>query len=264
MKVIILCGGKGTRLREETEYKPKPMVSIGGRPILWHIMKIYAHHGITDFILALGYKGDVIRDYFLNYDYYSNDFTIRLGEKRQIIVHDNHIEKGWNVTLVETGEDNMTGSRIKQCEKYIDENTFMVTYGDGLGNINLNRLLDFHRSHGKIGTLTGINPASRWGELKVVNDQIVQFMEKPQNHKNKSDINGGFMVFNKKLFDYLQPSPDCIFEKKPLSTLAETGELMLYHHDGFWSAMDTYRDYLYLNNFLKSGDMNPPWMRFDE
>ncbi|MBT3250925.1 MAG: glucose-1-phosphate cytidylyltransferase [Candidatus Marinimicrobia bacterium] len=258
MKVIILCGGKGTRLREETDYQPKPMVNVGGKPILWHIMKVYAHYGYTDFILALGYKGNIIRDYFLNYDYYTSDFTIQLGEKRHITMHNNHIEKGWRITMVETGEDNMTGSRIKQCQPFINDENFMLTYGDGVSNVNITQLVEFHNSHQKKGTITGGSPNSRWGEMVVNGNAITRFTEKPDNNKNL--INGGFMVFNSKIFDSIPNDPDCVFEKGPLSNLALEDELRMFKHDGFWSAMDTYRDYLLLNRLHKESP--PPWFDF--
>ena len=258
MKVIILCGGKGTRLREETDYQPKPMVNVGGKPILWHIMKIYAHYGYTDFILALGYKGNIIRDYFLNYDYYTSDFTIQLGEKRSIAMHNKHIEEGWRITMVETGEDNMTGSRIKQCQPFITDDNFMLTYGDGVSNVNISKLVEFHNSHQKMGTITGGNPNSRWGEMVVDGNRISQFTEKPDNNSNL--INGGFMVFNSEVFNSIADDRDCIFEKGPMSNMALEDELRLFKHDGFWAAMDTYRDYLLLNRLHKKNP--PPWFDF--
>ena len=262
MKVIILCGGQGTRLREETEYKPKPMVAIGGKPVLWHIMKIYSHFGFKEFVLALGYKGNAIRDYFLSYDLYTSDFTIELGERKKIDIHNPHVEQGWKITMVETGEKNMTGSRIKQCEKYIDDDIVMLTYGDGVANLDILKLLQFHKSHNKIGTITGINPAGRWGEIITEGNKIIQFIEKPSSSRSSSDISGGFMVFNRSFFELLSEDSACVLEHEPLSDLAKAGELMIYHHKGFWSAMDTYRDYRYLNNLAIENP--PPWFRFDD
>lgn len=257
MKTIILCGGEGTRLKEETEYKPKPMVEIGGKPILWHIMKMYAHFEFKEFVLALGYKGNVIRDFFLNYEFYNNDFTITLGNHKDIAVYGNSDETGWKVTLVETGAKAMTGSRIKQCERYIGEDNFMVTYGDGLADININKLVKFHLDNGKTGTLTGVNPPSRFGELVIKNNHVAEFDEKPKFEGTKGEINGGFMIFKKEFFDYLPKDSTCILEREPLQELAKDRELMVYHHDGFWQCMDTYRDYLLLQETWNSGDA--PW-----
>jgi len=257
MKTIILCGGEGTRLKEETEYKPKPMVEIGGKPILWHIMKMYAHFGFKEFVLALGYKGNVIKDFFLNYEFYNNDFTITLGNHKDIAVHGNSDETGWKVTLVETGLKAMTGSRIKQCERYIGEDNFMVTYGDGLADIDISKLVEYHKDHGKIGTLTGINPPSRFGELHVKENQVTEFSEKSKLEGTRGDINGGFMLFKRKFFDYLSADSGCILEREPLEKLARDRELMLHHHTGYWQCMDTYRDYLLLQETWNSG--NAPW-----
>ena len=257
MKTIILCGGEGTRLKEETEYKPKPMVEIGGKPILWHIMKMYAHFGFKEFVLALGYKGNVIKDFFLNYEFYNNDFTITLGNHKDITVHGNSDETGWKVTLVETGLKAMTGSRIKQCERYIEEDNFMVTYGDGLADIDISKLVEYHKGHGRIGTLTGINPPSRFGELHVEENQVTEFSEKSKLEGTRGKINGGFMLFKRKFFDYLSADSGCILEREPLEKLACDRELMLHHHAGYWQCMDTYRDYLLLQEAWNSG--NAPW-----
>lgn len=257
MKTIILCGGEGTRLKEETEYKPKPMVEIGGKPILWHIMKMYAHFGFKDFVLALGYKGNVIRDFFLNYEFYNNDFAITLGDHKNIEIYGNSDETGWKVTLVETGAKTMTGARIKQCERYIEEDDFMVTYGDGLADIDISKLVAYHKSHGKIGTLTGINPPSRFGELRVEENQVAEFLEKSKLEGTRGEVNGGFMLFRRKFFDYLSLGRDCVLERGPLEALARDGELMLYRHRGYWQCMDTYRDYLLLQESWNSGDA--PW-----
>jgi len=256
LKTVILCGGLGTRIREETEFKPKPMVKIGNRPILWHTMKIYAHYGYTDFVLALGYKGEMIKDYFCHYELMNNDVTVRLGDPEYLCVHDTHNECGWNITLSNTGEKTLKGGRIKRIEKYIDGDTFMLTYGDGVANIDIKKLIDFHLSHGKIATLTGINPTSRFGELQINKDKVVSFIEKPEvSHKGR--INGGFFVLNRKVFDYLTEDENCDFEYGPLETIASEGELMVYKHDGFWACMDTLRDMEYLNNLWQKEQ--PPW-----
>ncbi len=255
MKVVILCGGLGTRLREETEFIPKPMMEIGGKPILWHIMKIYAHYGYKEFILCLGYKGEMIKDYFLNYEAMNNDFTIRLGSPSKINFNSNHAEDGWKVTLANTGEKAMTGSRIKQVEKYITEDEFMVTYGDGLADIDLTRLLKLHRKQKKIGTLTGVRPLSRFGEVIEDRGIVKDFIEKPQ--ASEGYINGGFFVFNRKFFDYLSKEHDCVLERQPLEQLTGERQLSIYPHKDFWQCMDTYRDYRYLKDMWEAG--NAPW-----
>ncbi len=253
-KVVILCGGMGTRLREETEYKPKPLVEIGGLPILWHLMKIYSHYGLKDFVLCLGYKGNMIKEYFMDYELLNSDFTIELGSKNTE-VHNSHDERGWRVTLAQTGESAMTGARIKRIEKYIDGDTFCLTYGDGLADIDISKLLEFHRAHGRIGTITGVHPPSRFGELLVEKKRVKKFSEKPQ--LGEGVINGGFFVFNRKFFRYLKEDDGCVLEKEPLETLASEGELMAYDHRGFWQCMDTYRDAMHLNSLWASP--NPPW-----
>jgi glucose-1-phosphate cytidylyltransferase len=251
MKVIILCGGLGTRLREETEFRPKPMVNIGRRPILWHIMKIYAHYGYKDFILALGYKGEMIKNYFCHYEIMNNDITIELGKAEQTYFHHCHDEVGWKITLADTGEETLKGARLKKLQKYIDKDTFMVTYGDGVANIDLNKLLSFHKSHGCLATLTGINPASRFGELKVVGDMVESFREKPKN--DESFINGGFFVFNRGIFDYLNEDNNCDLEVGALENIARDGQLRIYKHRGFWACMDTLRDMDYLDRLWTQG-----------
>lgn len=256
MKVVILCGGKGTRMREETEFRPKPMVDIGGRPLLWHIMHIYSHFGLNEFIICLGYKGNMIKQYFLNYEAMNNDFTIQLGNRTSIQYHNNHNEADWSVTLVDTGDDAQTGARVKKIKSYIDGNIFMLTYGDGLSNVNINDLLEYHKSHGKIGTVTGVHPSSRFGELVLKENQVELFSEKPQTIKGL--INGGFFVFNRSFFDYLDNDDSCILEKKPLESLSADGELMVYPHNDFWQCIDTYRELESLNNMWKSS--NAPWL----
>ena len=249
-KVVILCGGLGTRLKEETEFKPKPMVMIGNKPILWHIMKIYAHYDFNDFILCLGYKGEVIKEYFLNYDILNSDFTVKLGSQKKIAVHNTSEESDWSITLADTGIDALKGARLKKIEKYIKEDIFMVTYGDGVGNIDIKKLLDFHKNHGKIATVTGVRPPSLFGELKVKDNKAVIFSEKPQTSTGL--ISGGFFVFNYKLFEYLTEDDNCDFEKGPLEKIASNGELMVYTHNGDWACMDTYRDVEYLNKLWKN------------
>jgi glucose-1-phosphate cytidylyltransferase len=245
IRVVILCGGMGTRLKEETEFKPKPMVEIGGKPILWHIMKIYASYGFKDFVLCLGYKGEMIKQYFLNYEMMSCDITVELGSSN-VKVHNSHQEQGWRIILADTGENALTGARVKRIEKYIDGDLFMLTYGDGVADIDIKKLLEFHKSHGKIGTVTGVHPSSRFGELVVESDQVKEFSEKPQI--KEGFINGGFFVFNKKFFDYLNDDDSCVLEGEPLEHLASDGELMIWKHKGFWQCMDTYRDMMLLND----------------
>jgi len=245
MQVVILCGGLGTRLREETEFRPKPMVNIGIRPILWHIMKIYAHYGHKDFILALGYKGEMIKNYFCHYELMNNDVTIELGKPEQVLIHQGHEESGWRITLANTGEKTLKGARLKKIERYITDDTFMVTYGDGVTNVDINALIEFHHRHGKIATLTGINPSSRFGELKVEGNRVATFSEKPTDGDGL--INGGFFIFNHKIFDYLTDEEDCELEIGALERIAAAGELMVYKHKGFWGCMDTQRDMEFLN-----------------
>jgi glucose-1-phosphate cytidylyltransferase len=254
MKAVILCGGLGTRLREETQYRPKPMVDVGGRPILWHIMKIYAHHGIREFIVCLGYQGQSIKDYFLNYEARNSDFTICLGRLGAVAYHGDHGEQDYRVTLAETGAETMTGGRVKRVEKYVSDNTFMVTYGDGLADVDLQKLLAFHHSHGKLATLTTVRPISRFGVLDLTADgSVAGFAEKP---RSDAWINAGYFVFNRRVFDYLQ-GDDCVLEREPLERLAQEGQLMAYRHEGFFYAMDTYREYQALNEIWASG--NAPW-----
>lgn len=250
MKVVILCGGLGTRLREETEYRPKPMVNIGNKPILWHIMKIYSHYGYNDFILCLGYKGNIIKEYFYNYEVLNSDFTIELGRRNSFVLHNSHNEDGWKITLADTGERALKGARLKKIEKYIDSDNFMTTYGDGLANININDLVDFHKKHGKIATLTGIMPPSRFGTFKLKENAIEKFTEKPQT--TGEYVNGGFFVFNRKIFDYLTFDDSCELEIGVLDKLAEKGVLMMYRHPKEWMCMDTLRDVEYLNNLWSS------------
>ena len=258
IKAVILAGGQGTRLREETEFKPKPMVHIGERPILWHIMKIFCHYGFNDFVICLGYKGDIIKEYFLNYEYMNNNISLKTragsAKNAQILGTPENVED-WTISLINTGLLNMTGSRVKQIEPYIDGDVFFLCYGDGLANVNLKELLAFHRSHGKIATITGVHPPSRFGELVVRDGKVIQFEEKPQTHTGC--INGGFFVFDKRVFKYLNHDEPCILEHGPLENLTQDGELMVYTHKGFWQCMDTLRDTNLLNSLWNSG--NAPW-----
>ncbi|TSC76386.1 MAG: Uncharacterized protein G01um101433_753 [Parcubacteria group bacterium Gr01-1014_33] len=242
MKTIILCGGKGERLKEETEFKPKPMVEIGGKPILWHIMKIYAHQGFDQFILALGYKGYLVKDYFLNHRLLANDFTIGTS-KNSIKLHSNGGDD-FKITFAETGLESLTGERILRLKKYIDGDEFMVTYGDGVSDIDLKKLLRFHRKQKTIGTVTGVHPYSKYGlmEIDAQKNRLVSFQQKPRLGEY---VNGGFMVFNKKVFDYLDNGT----MEEAFPRMAEKGEMSVYCHDGFWKAMDTYREMEELNEF---------------
>lgn len=252
MKTVILCGGLGTRLREETEYRPKPMVDIGGHPILWHIMKLYAHHNFRDFVLCLGYKGNVIKDYFLNYEAMNNDFTICLGNGGRIEFHGAHEEQNYRVTLADTGYATMTGGRIRRARRYID-GTFMVTYGDGLSDIDIEALVRFHRDHGRLATLTTFRPVSRFGVLDIENCRVRRFLEKPTVD---GWVSAGFFVFEPGVIDYID-SDECVLEREPLERLAADGQLMAFRHDGFFYAMDTYREYQQLNNLWSAGQA--PW-----
>ena len=255
MKVIILCGGMGTRLREETEYKPKPMVEIGGKPILWHIMKHYSHYGFNDFILALGYKGDVIRDYFLNYYKYNRDFTVDLSNGDVKIENEGSRNK-WSVTLVETGDESMTGFRTKLAGKYVNEERFMLTYGDAVSTVNIKELVDFHIKKDTIGTVTGVFPPSRFGDLVLEDDMVAQFKQQQKDVENQQPINGGYFVFKKEFLDLIPNDKSIDLEKVPIDKIVESNNLSVYQHKGFWHAMDTYRDNLQLNKMWKE---NPIW-----
>jgi glucose-1-phosphate cytidylyltransferase len=246
VKVVILCGGLGTRLREETEFRPKPMVEVGGRPILWHIMKFYAHYGFREFVLCLGYKGNTIKEYFLNYEAMNNDFTMKLGERGGALdCHGHHGEEGFSVTLADTGLECQTGGRLARVEKYVDGDTFLLTYGDGVSNVNIPRLLEFHRNHGRIATVTSVSPISRFGMLDVSPDnEVIKFAEKP---KTEGWMSAGYFVFQRDIFQFLG-GDECILEHEPLEQLAQEGQLMAYRHDGFFYAMDTFREYQHLND----------------
>lgn len=252
MKAVLLAGGLGTRLREETEFRPKPMVEVGGKPILWHIMKTFANYGVVDFVVCIGYKGDVIRDYFLAYEARNNDFTITLGASHEIEFHDQHLESDWRVTVADTGEATQTGGRVKRVERYLN-GRFMVTYGDGLADIDIGRLLAFHESHGRLATVTIVQPLSRFGVLDVDGvGRVNQFREKPQVD---GWVNAGFFVFEPEVLTYLCSDED-ILEQAPLEALAADGQLMAFRHEGFWQPMDTYREAKLLNDLWAIG---APW-----
>ena len=255
MNVMILCGGQGTRLREETEFRPKPMVEIGGLPIVWHIMKAFAHHGFKRFVLCLGYKGYVIKDFFLNYDARMTDLTVHLGGRKTVEIIGGHSEDDWTVTLAETGSTAQTGARVRRAAAHLGEDSFCLTYGDGVSDVDLKALVAFHRQHGKIGTVTGVRPTSRFGELTVRGDRVASFAEKPLS---EGLVSGGFFVFKREFVEkYLDDRDDLILEREPLQRLAADGQLVVREHGGFWQAMDTYRDWKLLEDLWNSG--RAPW-----
>ena len=254
MKVVILAGGYGTRISEETDIKPKPMIVVGGKPILWHIMKIYSKYGFNDFVILLGYKGYYIKEYFANYFLHQSDITINM-QTNEMEVHNNTSEP-WKVTLVDTGLDTMTGGRIKRAQKYIGDQTFLLTYGDGVSDVNIAETVKFHQQQHKSITVTAIQPEARFGNLDINADmQVNKFVEKPKTESGW--INGGFFVCEKTVFDYVTEDEGCIFEKEPLQKLALDGEMAAYKHDGFWQPMDTLRDNQKLNQMWKEN--NAPW-----
>jgi len=255
--VVILCGGKGTRLSEETVSKPKPMVEIGGKPILWHIMKTYSHFGVKRFILALGYKGDYIKQYFYNYKYTGADISLKLDPKEKIKFLNHSDEKHWEIIFVDTGEETLKGGRIKRLEKYIQSDLFHLTYGDGLCDVDINKLVNFHNSHDCMGSVTAVRPPSRFGELNIDENNTVQELEeKPQ--MGKGLINGGFFIFDKQMLSYLSEDENCDFEFGPLQKIAREDQLKAFKHEGFWQCMDNVRE----RNFLKKQvkDNTAPWM----
>lgn len=251
MKTVILAGGLGTRLQEETTVKPKPMVSVGGQPILWHILKIYASYGFDEFAIALGYKGEVIKDYFLNYRYRTSSLTVKLGTG-DVTVHDRDRED-WTVHLLDTGLATKTGDRLRQAAQFIGPERLMMTYGDGVADVDVRSLLDFHERQGKLVTMTAVRPPARFGSLRFDGDLVAQFEEKPQ--LGEGWINGGFFVIEPEAIPYI--TPDCMFEHEPLERLAAAGELAAYRHDGFWQCMDTLRDVRFLESLWERGDA--PW-----
>lgn len=258
MKTVILCGGYGTRIRDVADDLPKPMIPIGGFPILWHLMKYYASYQHNEFVLCLGYKGQVIKDFFLNYESHTRDCTVTLGVAKSVEFHTNHKELDWRVTLAETGLQTMTGGRVSKIRAYIgsDEN-FFLTYGDGVSNIDLDALLAFHQHHGKILTVSGVRPPGRFGELVGDKDGLVtEFNEKPQATGGR--ISGGFFVCRKELFDFLDPREDLVFEQETMKYLVRDHQLAVYEHNDFWQCMDTYRDWQLLNSLIEKGQA--PWM----
>jgi glucose-1-phosphate cytidylyltransferase len=251
--VAILCGGKGTRLREETEFRPKPIITVGNRPIIWHIMKIYAHFGFKDFMLCLGYKGEIIRDYFINYDWNHSDILLELGSKKVTKLENIHSEEDWRIWLIDTGQETLTGGRLKRLSPQIhkaDSDIFLATYGDGVSDVNVADLVAFHQSHGKLATVTAVRPASRFGELVIDDNLVTCFKEKPQTAEGW--INGGYFVLHQKVLDLIEGDLT-VFEDEPLKILAEMGELAVYQHEGFWQCMDTYRELELLNSLYDSG-----------
>lgn len=257
MKVVILAGGLGTRISEESDFKPKPMIEIGGKPILWHIMKIYSSYGFNDFIVCCGYKGYVIKDYFHHYYMHQADMTIDLG--CNTTEYHNSTSEPWRVTLVDTGLDTMTGGRIKRIEPYIGKETFMLTYGDGVSNVNIPALLDLHTKRGRLATLTAVQPSGKFGALDIsTKDTVTSFKEKPKG--DGAWINGGFFVCEPGIFDYIQAGDATVWEREPLEALADQGQLGAYKHEGFWQPMDMLRDKNELEKLWASG--NAPWKRW--
>jgi len=254
MKAVILAGGLGTRISEETHIKPKPMIEIGGMPILWHIMKMYSRYGINDFIICCGYKGYVIKEYFANYSLHQSDITFNL-KGNKVSVHKDDAVESWNITLVDTGDASMTGGRLKNVAEYIkDEKDFCFTYGDGVSNLDIGALIKYHRSHGKDATLTGVYPPGRFGALEIKDGVVLNFQEKPKGDGGK--INGGFFVLSPNVLSRIADD-QCVWEQEPLIGLAKDGELMVYEHNGFWHPMDTLRDKFYLEEIWNSG--KAPW-----
>lgn len=255
MKVVILAGGRGTRISEESIVKPKPMIEIGEYPILWHIMKYYSAFGYDEFVICCGYKGYMLKEYFADYYLHNADVTFDFTEHNRMTIH-NHVAEPWKVTLVDTGLNTQTGARIKRVQKYIGDEPFMLTYGDGVSDVDIHKLVAFHKKHKKIGTMTAIQPGGRFGVLGIdENMTINSFMEK--SREDGGFINGGFMVLEPGIFAYLNNQEDEVFEREPLEHLAEDGELMAYKHDGFWHCMDTMRDKIVLNDLWDTG--NAPW-----
>lgn len=253
MKAILLAGGLGTRLREETEFRPKPMVEVGGRPVLWHIMKNLSTFGINDFIVATGYKSDMIKEYFLNYEAWNNDFTVELGKRDSVVFHDSHDEAHWRVTVAFTGESTMTGGRVFRAAKYLDDEPFLVTYGDGLADVDITALRAFHEASGCLATVTTVQPTSRFGVMDVAADgKVISFSEKP---KLEGWINVGYFIMQPHVLEYLDS--DCVLEEEPLARLASVRQLAAYRHTGFWQPMDTYREAKLLNDLWHSG--GAPW-----
>jgi glucose-1-phosphate cytidylyltransferase len=258
LPVVILCGGQGTRLREETEHRPKPMVEVGGQPILWHILKHFGHHGFERFVLCLGYKGWVIKQFFLRFHELQRDFTIAMDESEPLRFHDRRGEEKWKITCAETGEATATGARLWRVRDYLDTDTFVLTYGDAVSDIDLDRLLDFHFAQGRLATVTGVHPTSRYGELRVDGTRVVEFDEKPTIAEGV--VSGGFFVFQREVIErYFDDDPQLFLEQRPMQRLARDGQLSVFLHEGFWHPMDTYRDNLHLNQLWRPDGTNAPW-----
>jgi glucose-1-phosphate cytidylyltransferase len=258
--VVILAGGMGTRMREATESLPKPMVDIGGKPILWHIMKLYSHYGHRRFIICLGYKGWQIKEYFLRYREHLSDLTVEVGDSHGVTIHNKPAEENWKVTLAETGLTSGTGARLRLVRDYIDTDTFMYTYGDGIGSVDIASLLECHRSHDRIGTVTGVPPTSRYGEMRIEGGAVAEFDEKPT--RPPGFVNGGFFTFQREFLDYLDDTPELMCERGPLQSLARDEQLAVFRHDGFWMGMDTYREYTELNALWVNDEA--PWHVWDK
>lgn len=254
-KVVILAGGRGMRLQEETEYRPKPLIQVGPYPILLHIMRIYMRFGFNEFVICLGYKGEMIKEYFLNYETFNNDITLNFSQKCKLTTHKSKNNEKFSVTLVDTGLDTMTAGRVKLIKKYIDEEDFFLTYGDGVADIDIAALYQFHLTNKHIATVTGVHSESRFGELVIKDINVQQFSEKPALRDKY--INGGFFVFKKQFFDYLDKFDDCYFEKEPMQLLTKDKQLAVYKHTGFWQCMDTYKDFTYLDELWD--DNAAPW-----
>jgi len=253
VKAVLLAGGLGTRMREETEFRPKPMVEVGGRPVLWHIMKMLGQQSLNDFVICTGYKSEYIKRYFLNYSSANHDFTVNLGKSEEVVFYGDHDEADWNVTVSDTGATTMTGGRIHRIKRFVEGERFLATYGDGIADIDLDELLEFHKSHGKIATMTTVQPLSRFGVLDLDEDgTVLRFKEKPQV---EGWINIGYFIFEPEIFDYL--NDDVVLEQEPLNQLAADGQIAAYPHRGFWQPMDTYRESQMLNELWDSG--KAPW-----
>jgi glucose-1-phosphate cytidylyltransferase len=261
MKAVILCGGQGTRIRDASELLPKPMLPIGGKPIVWHIMKAFGSGGVDEFVLCLGYKGWVIKEFFLNYRAMTSDLTVSLGRQSGVQIHDGRRQEDWKVTLAETGEATQTGGRVAAIRRYVEgDELFLLTYGDGVSDVDIGKLIAFHKSHGKIATVTAVRPPSRFGEMRLEEGRVTEFNEKPQ--VTEGFINGGFMVLDaKRVWAYLDDDPGTIWEREPMRALAGDGELKAFAHTGFWQPMDTLREYQLLNDLWSSG--RAPWKSWE-
>ena len=258
MDVVILCGGKGSRLSEETVRRPKPMVEIGGKPILWHIMKTYSYYGYNRFVLALGYKSSYIKEYFYNLRITESDFSLKLTPNSKLKFFNESPEKNWEITFINTGEDTLKGGRLKRIEKYVKSDQFHLTYGDGVSDVEIDKLVNYHNSHRCIGTVTVVHPPSRFGKMVLENGKVMNFDEKPQ--MDTGHINGGFFVFEREVFSYFTRDEDCDFEFGPLQKIVKDNQLRAYIHDGFWQPMDNIREKEYLNSLVENN--KAPWMQW--